>query len=65
MSDSLRDWLGDLADELAGDSSGDGGEERDPIGVGWQRACEHYAKEIRKRLAAESGFQPDREDDRP
>nr|WP_221374469.1 hypothetical protein [Actinoplanes polyasparticus] len=47
---ALHTFLTDLADELAEDSSGDGGEERDPIGVGWQRACEHYAAEIRKKL---------------
>ena len=47
----LRTFLTDLADELAEDSSGDWGEERDPIGVGWQRACRHYAGEIRKKLA--------------
>ena len=47
----LYAFLTDLADELAEDSSGDWGEERDPIGVGWQRACQHYATEIRKKLA--------------
>lgn len=49
--DDLRTFLTDLADELGEDSSGDWGEERDPIGVGWQRACQHYATEIRKKLA--------------
>lgn len=49
-NDDLRQWLQDLADELAQDSSGDWGEQRDPIGVGWERACKHYAETIRRRL---------------
>ncbi|GAA0493761.1 hypothetical protein Ade02nite_21180 [Paractinoplanes deccanensis] len=49
--DELRTFLADLADELAEDSSGDWGEKRDAIGVGWERACHHYAAEIRKKLA--------------
>ncbi len=50
-NDNLRQWLQDLANELAEDSSGDWGEKQDPIGVGWERACHHYATEIRKKLA--------------
>jgi hypothetical protein len=54
VSDDLRPWLAELADEMAEDSSGDWGEKRDPIGVGWQRACKHYAEVIRKKLAETS-----------
>lgn len=50
MSDLTR-WLKELADEMGEDSSGDWGEERDPIGVGWERACKHYADVIRRKLA--------------
>lgn len=49
-SASLYQRLVDLAEELEGDSSGDAGEERDPVGVGWERCCRHYAGQIRKLL---------------
>jgi hypothetical protein len=60
-AEELRQWLSDLADELAEDSSGDWGEERDPVGVGWQRACQHYAQQIRERLAVSTGPSSDSE----
>jgi hypothetical protein len=46
----LRDWLIQLMEELEEDSSGDWGS-RDPEGVGWERACKHYADRIRAKLA--------------
>lgn len=48
--DEIESWLNDLAEELGDDSSGDWGEERDPVGVGWERACKHYAAKIRTKL---------------
>jgi hypothetical protein len=48
-SQEIRQAITDLADEMGEDSSGDWGE-RDPEGVGWERACKHYAEKLREIL---------------
>jgi hypothetical protein len=45
----LRDWLWDLMQELEQDSSGDW-HDQDLEGLGWERACHHYAGRIREKL---------------